>query len=176
MRSVPCKLICNRPFISPSSLKFSTIQLSDRKLPGIYIQTTINSGKYFQYADRLERPIHDGSSARCFARCLWRKGGPIFLFDEVSRNANLYPQIDYKKVAHYFGNDTTYDTIHSRFRKAINESKRLIKEAEGRDMSAVTPSKKGKASPSKTTSPIATNGTKKRVNSKMTPVFEFKLC
>ena len=85
-------------------------------------------------------------------------------------------QIDYKKVARYFGNDTTYDTIHSRFRKAIIEAKTLIKEAEGRDISTITRGKKGNASPSKTSSPSGMKGTKKRANGKATPVFEFELC
>jgi len=41
-------------------------------------------------------------------------------------------KVDYKLVAHYFGNGATYDTIFNRFRNAIKASKDLIKEAEDR--------------------------------------------
>ncbi|KAK8169829.1 hypothetical protein IWX90DRAFT_430929 [Phyllosticta citrichinensis] len=64
--------------------------------------------------------------------------------------------IDFKKVAYYYGQGATYDSIEGRFRHARKEAKLLQKEAvdEGRQMpvtrpkSAVSTPRKPKATPS----------------------------
>jgi hypothetical protein len=45
---------------------------------------------------------------------------------------NSHTQVDYKRVAHFFGQGATYDAIEGRFRKAKKDAHALAAEAAGR--------------------------------------------